>query len=65
MLGSTMSQNRHSSALSQHPAEPSDLIAEVRLLAGPQVIIEEALLDAAMRAWSNNTLRAFRSDLRR
>lgn len=59
-----MSQNRISSALSRHPTETSDLIAEVRLLAGPQVIIEEALLDAAMRAWSNNTLRAFRSDLR-
>lgn len=43
--------------------EPSDLVADVRTLVGAGVRIDEALLDAAMRGWSDNTRRAFRSDL--
>lgn len=44
-------------------AEPADLIAEVRVMVGAGVRLDEALLDAAMRGWSVNTRRAFRSDL--
>lgn len=40
-----------------------ELIADVRSLAGTGAAIDEALLDAAMRGWSVNTRRAFRSDL--
>ena len=40
-----------------------DLICHVRSLAGPSAPIDAALLDAAMRGWSDNTRRAFRSDL--
>lgn len=43
--------------------EPADLIGDVRALAGAGIRIDEALLDAAMRGWSENTRRAFRSDL--
>lgn len=42
---------------------PADLVAEVRTLVGASVPIDEALLDAALRGWSQNTRRAFRSDL--
>ena len=44
-------------------AVSSELIADLRALAGPAAAIDEALLDAAMRGWSVNTRRAFRSDL--
>jgi integrase len=50
-------------ALVRLGTEPSDLVAEVRTLVGAGVRIDEALLDAAMRGWSDNTRRAFRSDL--
>jgi hypothetical protein len=50
-------------ALVRLGTEPSDLVAEVRTLVGAGVRIDEALLDAAMRGWSENTRRAFRSDL--
>ncbi len=39
------------------------LIADVRALVGAGEAIDAALLDAAMRGWSRNTRRAFRSDL--
>ncbi|NML95918.1 tyrosine-type recombinase/integrase [Novosphingobium olei] len=42
---------------------PEDLVADVRRMVGAGVRIDEALLDAAMRGWSANTRRAFRSDL--
>jgi hypothetical protein len=41
----------------------SDLIADVQAMAGHDGRVDEALLDAAMRDWSVNTRRAFRSDL--
>ncbi|MEL0251922.1 MAG: tyrosine-type recombinase/integrase [Novosphingobium sp.] len=50
-------------ALVRIGTEPSDLVAEVRTLVGAGVQIDEALLNAAMRGWSHNTRRAFRSDL--
>jgi len=40
-----------------------ELIADLRALAGAGAAIDEGLLDAAMRGWSANTRRAFRSDL--
>lgn len=43
--------------------EPADLVGDVRALVGAGIRIDEALLDAAMRGWSVNTRRAFRSDL--
>ena len=42
---------------------PSDLVAEVRSLVGAGLCIDEPLLDAAMRGWSENTRRVLRSDL--
>lgn len=46
---------------------PADLIADVRTLVGQgaaaAAALDEGLLDAAMRAWSANTRRAFASDL--
>ncbi|MBS0276126.1 MAG: integrase, partial [Proteobacteria bacterium] len=52
-----------SRALVPLSAEPADLIADVRTLAGQGAAFDPALLDAAMRGWSRNTRRAFRSDL--
>jgi hypothetical protein len=43
--------------------EPADLVGDVRALVGAGIRIDEVLLDAAMRGWSVNTRRAFRSDL--
>src|SRR3546814_7746312 len=43
--------------------EPADLAGEVRALVGASAVMDEALLDAAIRGWSHNTRRAFRSDL--
>lgn len=43
--------------------EPDDLIADMRALLAPSTVIDADLLDAAMRGWSANTRRAFRSDL--
>lgn len=40
-----------------------DLSAEVKAMLGGAAVIDPALLDAAFRAWSENTRRAFRSDL--
>ncbi|MCF8706419.1 hypothetical protein SAMN02927924_04212 [Sphingobium faniae] len=40
-----------------------DLIGDVRALVGSTVSIDESLLDAALRGWSANSRRAFRSDL--
>ena len=42
---------------------PADLVADVQSMVGPGIRIDAALLDAAMRGWSVNTRRAFRSDL--
>lgn len=42
---------------------PEDLIDEMRALIAPAATIDEDVLDAAMRGWSANTRRAFRSDL--
>jgi len=50
-------------AMIKRAVEPSDLVADVRTLVGAGVRIDEALLDAAMRGWSDNTRRAVRSDL--
>lgn len=43
--------------------EVADVIGDVRALVGSEATIDEALLDAALRGWSVNTRRAFRSDL--
>lgn len=43
--------------------ETADVIGEVRALVGATATIDEGLLDAALRGWSANTRRAFRSDL--
>lgn len=43
--------------------EPTDIAGEVRALVGAAVTMDDALLDAAIRGWSHNTRRAFRSDL--
>lgn len=45
------------------PIEPDELIDEIRGLIAPSAKIDEDLLDAALRGWSANTRRAFRSDL--
>lgn len=45
------------------PMEATDLAGEVRALVGPATPVDMALLDAAIRGWSANTRRAFRSDL--
>lgn len=50
-------------AIASHSTAPNDLVAEVRLTIGNGAAIDEALLAAAMRGWSDNTRRAFRSDL--
>ena len=44
-------------------SETADLIEDVRALVGTTASIDESLLDAALRGWSANTRRAFRSDL--
>lgn len=58
-----MVQKHPSTAIVPLSAAPADLIAEVRGMVGEGIRIDEALLDAAMRGWSDNTRRAFRSDL--
>lgn len=58
-----MAKTRPSTALVPLGTEPADLIAEVRVMVGARAPIDEALLSAAMRGWSRNTRRAFRSDL--
>ncbi|NML95131.1 tyrosine-type recombinase/integrase [Novosphingobium olei] len=58
-----MPKSRASTAVVRLSTEPADLVGEVRALVGPAVRIDEALLEAAMRGWSANTRRAFRSDL--
>src|SRR3546814_12444770 len=50
-------------ALARFSADSADLVGEVRALVGTATPIDEALLDAALRGWSANTRRAFRSDL--
>lgn len=44
-------------------AVSDELVGEVRALVGSDGTIDAALVDAAMRGWSVNTRRAFRSDL--
>lgn len=44
-------------------SDAAALIGDVRALVGSTVAIDEGLLDAALRGWSPNTRRAFRSDL--
>jgi len=45
------------------PVEPADLAADVRSLVARNRPIDDALVEAAVRGWSYNTRRAFRSDL--
>ena len=45
------------------PVGPADLAADVRALVARDRPIDEALVEAAVRGWSHNTRRAFRSDL--
>ncbi len=52
-----------STAIVRLSTAPEDLVADVRRMVGAGVSIDAALLDAAMRGWSVNTRRAFRSDL--
>lgn len=58
-----MMKSRPSTALVPLSAATEDLVAEVRAMAGQGAGLDEALLDAAVRGWSVNTRRAFRSDL--
>ena len=58
-----MAKKRPSTSIVPLSCEPVDLIADVRALVGGGEAIDAALLDAAMRGWSRNTRRAFRSDL--
>ena len=58
-----MPQKPASTAIVRLSTAPEDLVADVRRMVGAGVRIDEALLDAAMRGWSVNTRRAFRSDL--
>lgn len=58
-----MAKKRPSTAIVPLSCEPVDLIADVAALVGAGEAIDAALLDAAMRGWSRNTRRAFRSDL--
>ncbi len=53
-----MPRNRDFSAL-----EPSQLVGEVRNQLAPAATVDPDVLDAAMRGWSMNTRRAFRSDM--
>jgi site-specific recombinase XerD len=46
------------------PVRLADVVSEVRALAPSQVIIDPSLVEAAARAWSANTIRAFLSDIR-
>lgn len=45
------------------PPATGDLVRDVRTMFGAAATIDPALLDAAFRAWSDNTRRAFRADL--
>lgn len=58
-----MAKQRLSTALVPLGSEPANVIAEVREMVGSGVHLDEELLAAAMRGWSDNTRRAFRSDL--
>lgn len=58
-----MPKKRLSTAVVPLSVAMPDPIADVQAMAGHNVRVDEALLDAAMRAWSGNTRRAFRSDL--
>ena len=42
---------------------PTDLVADVRALVGAAAPVDAELIAAALRGWSHNTRRAFRSDL--
>lgn len=44
-------------------AAPADLVTDVRALVGAAAPVDEELIAAAVRGWSHNTRRAFRSDL--
>lgn len=48
-----------------HPSgpEPAQLMVEVRTQLAPTSTVDPEVLDAAMRGWSENTRRAFRSDM--
>lgn len=50
-------------AIVPRSVDPADLVADVRTMVGGGVRLDAALLNAAMRGWSVNTRRAFRSDL--
>ena len=58
-----MATKRPSTAIVPLSVATSDLIADVQAMAGHDGRVDEALLEAAMRGWSANTRRAFRSDL--
>lgn len=46
------------------PPRLSDVVSEVRALTAEQIIVDPSLVEAAARAWSANTVRAFLSDIR-
>lgn len=46
------------------PERLGEVVGEVRALAPERVIIDPSLIEAAARAWSANTVRAFLSDVR-
>lgn len=45
------------------PSEPGDLISDLRAIGSWSARVDTERLDAAFRAWSHNSRRAFRSDL--
>ncbi len=50
--------------VSARPARLEEVVGEVRMLAPGRVIVDPQLVEAAARAWSANTVRAFLSDLK-
>lgn len=59
-----MTENRSFRALECPAAQTEAVFIDVQAIAGAAMTVDAALLDTVLRAWSSNTVRAFRSDLR-
>lgn len=53
-----------SAGLQKADAALSDVVAEVRAIATDRQLLDPKLVEAAVRAWSENSIRAFLSDIR-
>lgn len=60
----TMAKTALSRTQTQSPARMDDVVGEVRALAIGKAAVDPCLIEAAARAWSANTIRAFLSDLK-